>query len=34
VNLVLHREVDEFWVGRGLSEGDREEGYSLEVEGL
>lgn len=34
VELVLHGEVDEFRVGGRLAEGDREEGYPLEVEGL
>jgi hypothetical protein len=34
VDLVLHGEVDEFGVGRRLTEGDGQEGYSLEVEGL
>lgn len=34
VQLVLHGQVDELRVGRGLAEGDGEEGYPLEVEGL
>lgn len=34
VELVLHREVDELRVRGRLAEGDGEEGYPLEVEGL
>lgn len=34
VQLVLHGEVDEVWVGRRLAQRNGEERYTLEVEGL
>ena len=34
MQLVLHGQVDELRVRRRLAEGDGEEGYPLEVEGL
>jgi hypothetical protein len=34
VDLVLHGEVDELGVGRGLAKGDGQKGNSLQVEDL